>query len=320
MQVAIHWVHSSDPLDALPREIAVSLQSAGMKQVQELVRVIKQVIKDRLMMPTAKLRALQIVALGMETQHQALSVCVVRKMLRRLKLMGIQGHREGPGVLFPGAPSQENAAAVAFLQLLLSSLRDWSESAALGEREKQAFQDACRQLQSAGVSFPKKSGTSRVLNEYRESGSALMRLLAMRNPDLMSVHEAVEVVRSVMAVLQAEIQSRIESDLSAEVLFEIFEYLEHTLAAYDSWLPTGDPKLPAQREYEAKEWTRTIAEPMPMGSPPEQEDDLEAIINEFEVSFISEPASFFVLITQNFEDPIEEDVTKDKLAGTVFPT
>ena len=234
--------------------------------------------------------------------------------------MSIQGHREGSAALFPGAPSQENAASVAFLQLLLSSLREWSESTTLGEREKQAFQEACRQLQNAGVSLPKKSGISRVLTEYRESGSALMRLLSMRNPDLMSVHEAAEVVRNVMAVLQADIEARIESDLSAEALFEIHEYLERTLAAYDSWLPTGDPKLPAQVEHEAKEWTRAIAEPKPMGSPPEQEDDLEAIINEFEVSFRSEPASFFVLITQNFEDPIEEDVTKEKLAGTVLPT
>lgn len=314
----MRWVQSSASLDALPREVAVSLQSAGMKQVQDLVKMIKQVIKDKGVLPTAKLRALQLLSLCMETQHPALSTCVVRQMLKRLKLMGIQGHRAG--TLFPGAPSQESTATAAFLQLLMRCLREWSESTALGEREKQAYQEACRQLQNAGVIFPKKSGTSRVLSEYRESGSTLMRLLSMRNPDLMAVHEAAEVVRNVMAVLQADIEARIESDLSAEALFEIHEYLELTLTAYKSWLPTGDPKLPAQIHHEAKEWTRTLVEPKPMDCPADLEEDLDANINYFESSYLSEPASFFVLLTQNFEDPIDEDVTKEKLAGTVLPT
>lgn len=319
MQAAVRWVHSSAPLDSLPRELTAGLQSAGMRQVQELVKVMKQVIKDRGVQPTAKLRALKLVVMGMDTQNPALSTCVVRKMLRRLKLMGIQGTREGPAALFAAESSQETAASASFLQLLLSSLKDWSESSAFGEREKQAFQEACRQLQSAGVSFPKRSGASRALNEYRDSGNALMRLLSQRNPDLVSVHEAAEVVRNVMTVLQAEIETRIEVDLSAAVLFEIHDYLQQTLVAYDSWVPTGDPKLPAQVELEPKDWALRLAEPQPLHSPAEEDEDLDAFFNDFEVSYPPEPSSFFVPITQNFEDPIEDDVTQEKLAETVLP-
>lgn len=320
VQVAIRLVHSSAPLDTLPQELAVALQSAGMRQVQELVKVVKQVIKDRGVQPTAKLRALQLVVMGMETKSPVLSTCVARKMLRRLKLMAIQGTREGPAALFSAENSQETAASVSFLQLILSSLREWSESSAFGEREKQAFQEACRQLQSAGVSFPKRSGASRMLNEYRDSGNTLMRLLSQRNPDLVSVHEAAEVVRSVMAVLQAEIETRIEVDLSAEtaVLLEIHDFLHQTLTVYDSWLPTEDPKLPAQVQYESKDWALRLAEPLPLPSPAEQEED--AFLNDFEASYLSEPVSFFVPPTQNFEDPIEEDITQATLAETVLFT
>ena len=315
--VAIRWMHADTQLDALPRELAVALQQAGLREVQGLVKVIKQAIKDRAVQPSAKVRALKLLALAMETGNTMLSSTVAKKFLRRLKLLAIQGGKEP---LFSPGNAQEASVSTSFHRLLLCTLRDWSESSHLTDRDKQPYQDACRQILSAGVSLPKRSPISRELTEYRESGTTLMRLLSLRDVDALIVHEAAEVVRNVLAVLQAEIEVRIESDLSAEVLLEIYDYLQQTLQAYQSWVPTGDPQLPPQREEGRTEWAVPMTEPRSLGAVPEEEDELDVLLNEFQQSAFIDPPSFFVLPTQNFDDPIEDDITRDKLSSLVLPT
>lgn len=152
----------SDTSNDYSKAYSESVKTAPTQQCKDAISLVKRSIKNKKVLPTQKLVALKLLHSGMMVANTNYLLFACKKVSRRFLILGrFNKHTKSPdrGLGIFGSQTGEQAvASIAFLNCLLSFIKQWARSFGLGpDRNPSDFYKLYNTLYREGVSFPPSS-------------------------------------------------------------------------------------------------------------------------------------------------------------------
>ena len=248
-----------------------SLASANDSTAKAVITQIKKMLKDRTILPTVKLAALQLFHQCMGVNNLHFLLFAQKKILRRFGEFA--RHRKpsadpGRGAdLFGTFQGDQRAASIEFHQLLLQYIKIWASRYGIAPAGGDSdYLRLYRTLETERVVFPAdnrapaqpssprapQSNTARFqaeLSKCRQTADVLRQMLAA-NPNQSEIAPTASQVSAYKAQLEVEIQTRSgqgSSEAELNLLLDAHDHLSTALEAYEVYKKgrKQDPKAAA---------------------------------------------------------------------------